>query len=256
MPDAFGVLVTCEHGGKRVPLRYAGLFAGAEGLLASHRGWDPGAEALARHLGRTLGTVPIVSRVTRLLVDLNRSPGHPRQFSEFTRRLPREEKLEIVRRYYRPYRRRVERRVTRLCAAGVTLVHLSVHSFTPEWKGKPRAVDVGILFDPHRIREKALAGRIRVALQAVRPDWRIRFNQPYRGTSDGLTTWLRRRFSPESYLGLELEFNQSQLAGGLAEAAARQVMADHVALEVKGFLASLQTGCFRTLPPAGIPESG
>ncbi|GAB4113431.1 MAG: N-formylglutamate amidohydrolase [Acidobacteriota bacterium] len=256
MPEGAAVLVTCEHGGKRVPSRYSGLFAEAQPVLASHRGWDPGAEILARYLGRALGTVPVVARITRLLVDLNRSPGHPRQFSEFSRRLPKTDRLEILRRYYRPYRRRVEQQVARRTGAGQVVVHLSVHSFTPEWKGEIRQVDAGILFDPSRPGEKALAGRIRVGLQELRPGWRIRFNQPYRGTSDGLTTWLRRRFSPESYLGLELEFNQTVLAGGLGGAGAHQVVADSVAREVRGFLAALETGRFRIRPPAGTPECG
>lgn len=256
MPDAAGVLVTCEHGGKRVPRRYSRLFAGAEDVLASHRGWDPGAEVLARHLGRVLGTVPMVARITRLLVDLNRSPGHPGQFSEFSRRLPNPDRREILRRYYRPFRRRVEQQVARLTGPGQAMVHLSVHTFTPKWQGKIRGMDIGLLFDPSRQGETALAGRIRIALQEVRPDWRIRFNQPYRGTSDGLTTWLRRRFSPENYLGLELEFNQSLLTGGLAEPAGCQTVAENIALEVKSFLASLGTGRFRTLPPPGIPERG
>lgn len=256
MPEGAAVLVTCEHGGKRVPPQYSELFAEAQHVLASHRGWDPGAEVLARHLGRALGTVPFVARTTRLLVDLNRSPGHPRQFSEFSRRLPDRDRLEILRRYYRPYRRRVEQLVARLTGAGQAVVHLSVHSFTPEWKGEIRQVDTGILFDPSRPWEKALAGRIRVALREIRPGWRIRFNQPYKGTSDGLTTWLRRRFSPESYLGLELEFNQALLAGGLGGAVARQVVAESVAREVRGFLAALETGRFRIPPPAGTRECG
>ncbi len=212
MLDEAAVLVTCEHGGKRIPRRYAELFAGSEELLASHRGWDPGAERLARALAGALGTVPIVARISRLLVDLNRSPGHPRQFSEFTGRLPGSRKLEIVRRYYFPYRRRVVRRLCEMTSAGRLVAHFSVHSFTPRWKGKPREVDVGILFDPARVREKELGDRIRNALQELRPDWRIRFNRPYRGTSDGLTTWLRRNFPADKYLGLELEFSQALLA--------------------------------------------
>ena len=48
------LLLTCEHGGNRIPSGYAELFRGAEEVLASHRGWDPGALTLARHFARTL----------------------------------------------------------------------------------------------------------------------------------------------------------------------------------------------------------
>jgi len=42
------ILITCEHGGNRIPPRYRPLFAGFEALLQSHRGYDPGALAMAR----------------------------------------------------------------------------------------------------------------------------------------------------------------------------------------------------------------
>ena len=45
------LLLTCEHGGNRIPPEYRALFRGATAALASHRGWDPGALALARRLG-------------------------------------------------------------------------------------------------------------------------------------------------------------------------------------------------------------
>lgn len=205
MPDR--ILVTCEHGGKRVPREYRDLFRGHEQVLASHRGWDPGAEAIARRLAGLLGAIPRIARVTRLLVDLNRSPGHPRQFSEFTRRLPQRERKRVESRYYVPYRAEVERRVAEAVVQGFRVCHLSIHSFTPIWQGKARPLDLGLLYDPSRKAEHQLADRILRRVGEV-VDWRIRRNQPYRGISDGFTTWLRRRFSPECYLGLELEFNQ------------------------------------------------
>ena len=33
-------------------------------------------------------------------------------------------------------------------------------------------------------------------------------NQPYKGSSDGLTTYLRNKFETSQYLGIELEVNQ------------------------------------------------
>jgi predicted N-formylglutamate amidohydrolase len=78
------VIVTCEHGGNHVPPPYRALFRGRERLLASHRGWDPGALTAARELARVLRAPLIFSRVTRLLIDLNRSPGHRALFSAVT----------------------------------------------------------------------------------------------------------------------------------------------------------------------------
>ena len=44
---------------------------------------------------------------------------------------------------------------------------------------------------------------------------RVRFNYPYAGRADGLTTALRRRFPDAAYAGIELEINQRHpLSGG------------------------------------------
>ncbi len=92
------------------------------------------------------------------------------------------------------------------------MVHLAVHSFTPVLKGVERMVDVGILFDPERAFERRVAGRWRAALAERDPELRVRFNEPYDGRSDGLTTTLRSTFDAgegPDYAGIELEVNQA-----------------------------------------------
>ena len=87
-----GFLVTCEHGGNRIPRRYAKAFAAHRALLDSHRGWDAGALALARQLAKALDAPLIRSETSRLLVDLNRSEHHRALFSAISRALPDEER--------------------------------------------------------------------------------------------------------------------------------------------------------------------
>lgn len=202
------VILTCEHGGNRVPARYRKYFAGHEEILATHRGYDPGALSLARRLCRKL-KFPLVasSTVTRLLVDLNRSLRHPTLFSEWTRELEEEEKRRILERYYFPHREKVFAAVESRCRKGRVL-HLSIHSFTPVLGGEVRNADLALLFDPSRRRESRFSRRWKEELRRRAPSLRIRLNYPYRGNSDGLTTALRRRFPPSRYLGIELEVNQ------------------------------------------------
>ncbi len=201
-------IVTAEHGGNEVPEPYRELFAGRGELLASHRGWDPGSLELAHAVAAALGAPLVASTVSRLVVDLNRSRGHPRLFSEVTRALSASERREIVARYHLPHRGRVEALVADAVAAGRTAVQLAVHTFTPVLDGVERRADVGLLFDPRRPRERALAGELRDALRDARPDLRVRRNYPYLGRADGLVTTLRRRFADGEYLGLEIEVNQ------------------------------------------------
>jgi len=211
-PPPVALLVTCEHGGHRVPRDCRHLFMGAEAVLATHRGWDPGALPLARDLARRLRCPVRAATVTRLLVDLNRSPHHPRVLSEWTRRLPRAERAELLRRYHTPHRSAVAADVSGRVERGRRVIHLGVHTFTPELEGEVRGADVALLYDPARAWERALCAAWARSLAARLPHLAVRRNQPYRGTSDGLTTWLRTRFAAGAYLGIEVEVNQRLLA--------------------------------------------
>lgn len=209
------LVVSCEHGGHAVPPAYAELFAGHEALLASHRGWDPGAAQLARELAKSLGVRPLVATVSRLLVELNRSPGHPRLFSAITRPLPKAAREAIVADYYQPHRQAVTQAVAEGLAAHGRVLHVACHSFTPELHGVARNADVGLLYDPGHGAEQRFALAWQAELLRAAPALRVRRNFPYRGAADGLPTWLRRRFGA-GYAGLELEINQ-RFPLGLAE---------------------------------------
>jgi len=207
------MVVSCEHGGNRVPARYRELFAGAGELLSTHRGQDIGVLPLAAELAERLGIPLHAGTVTRLLVDLNRSPGSRTLFSEFTRDLPQPERERILARYYRPYREEVTAEVAAHVAAGREVLHLSLHSFTPEWHGIERRTDLGLLYDPRRPQERDFCAALREELRRAASQLRVRRNYPYLGTSDSLVTDLRRRFSAESYLGIEIEVNQKHPGG-------------------------------------------
>ena len=119
-------LITCEHGGNRIPPPYLDCFAGQEALIQSHRGYDPGALTMARELARALAAPLIYSTISRLLVDLNRSPGHPRLHAEAIRALPDTVRHEIVRKHYLPFRSRAERAIRHAIEAGHRVINLSL----------------------------------------------------------------------------------------------------------------------------------
>lgn len=210
-----GLLITCEHGGNRVPLAWSPLFRGSRALLDSHRGWDPGALVLARELARRFDAPIHAATTTRLLVDLNRSEHHRALLSRITRRLGPEEREVILARHYRPHRAAVERELRALLARHGSVVHVAVHSFAPVLGGKVRRADIGLLYDPRRPFEAAIARAWKAALLARDPRRIVRANYPYRGISDGLTTSMRRNLGAR-YAGLELELNQRLPLGPIA----------------------------------------
>lgn len=224
MSRGLALLVTCEHGGNRVPREHRALFAGRETLLESHRAYDPGALATARLLGRRFGAEVVASTVTRLLVELNRSASHPQLWSEVSRTLEASERERVRERYYDPHRGSVERAVDALARGGRPVLHVASHSFTPSLQGEERRTDVAWLYDPARALERTFAAAWRDALRERRPDLRLRRNHPYRGVSDGLTTHLRRLFAETSYLGVELEVSQKWYVSD--PAAARRLRED------------------------------
>jgi predicted N-formylglutamate amidohydrolase len=208
------VVITCEHATAHVPARYATLFRGARRVLASHRGFDAGAAAAARALARRFDATLWVGRVTRLLVDLNRSRHNRTLFSEYSAALPAPERERLVARYWEPYRAAATADMARRIDAGETVLHVSVHSFTPVWNGVPRTADLGLLYDPARRRERELCAAWRAGLREACPDFRLRRNYPYRGRSDGFVTALRLRFPQRAYAGIEIEINQALVTRG------------------------------------------
>lgn len=230
-PPTPAVLVTCEHGGNRVPERYQDLFNKQQALLGTHRAQDIGSLAMARDLARRLEAPLVACTTTRLLVDLNRSAGHPRLFSEFTRQLPRAERDRILQAHYAPYRLAVEAWI------GIQrrpVLHVSSHSFTPVLDGEPRHADIGLLYDPRRERERTLAARWKAAILERQPGLRVRFNYPYAGRADGLTTALRRLFPDARYAGIELEVNQRfPLSGGRDWTGLRRILSGSLAAALR-----------------------
>ena len=202
------LVLTCEHAGNKIPAAYAPLFRGAADVLASHRGWDPGALTLARLLAKRLRRPLLAVGWSRLFVEANRAPHNPKIWSRFTKTLPKAERDAILERFWRPHRAAVEDAVADAARRG-RVVHVAVHSFTPELDGEVRNAEVGFLYDSRRKREAALCRRWAEILHRLDPKPRLRHNYPYSGASDGLTTWLRKRHPETRYLGVEIEINQA-----------------------------------------------
>ena len=141
---------------------------------------------------------------------------------------------EAVQRFYRPYRNAVGAAVERQIERGHRVLHVSSHSFTPVLDGVVRRADIGLLYDPFRAFEREVVASWQRELRARLPAIVVRRNYPYRGTDDGLTTMLRKRFADGAYAGIEVEINQKHLREGSRQ---RSAFRNNVAQALRSALA-------------------
>ena len=199
-------IISCEHASHKVPAEYSHLFQQAD-VLKTHQGWDIGAINVARAMSHHQNTSVYLAEYSRLLIDLNRSLSHPSLFSHYTESLSATDRQKIITEYYSPYRNKILQQMNQFLERSHAVQHISIHSFTPSLQGVSRNCDIGLLYDPSRIEEKHFALRWQELLKAQ--GLRVRLNYPYRGVSDGFVTYLRKIYSPQRYMGIELEINQS-----------------------------------------------
>ncbi|WP_137388210.1 N-formylglutamate amidohydrolase [Rhodoligotrophos defluvii] len=184
-----GLLLVCDHARNTLPPEY-GTLGLPESELARHIAYDIGAEALTRALAARLGAPAVLSCFSRLLIDPNRGEDDPTLIMRLSdgsivpgnARVDAAERLRRLERFYRPYHQAIDGWMERIVAAGRDPVVLSIHSFTPSWKGVPRPWHVGLLWD----RDERLSRALVAALRAE-PGLVVGENEPYRGGLDGDT---------------------------------------------------------------------
>ena len=218
-------MLTCEHASNRLPAAFKEDVP-AE-ILKTHRAYDIGALQVFRKLVKFAKPEFFCEgKFSRLFVDLNRTITNKSAFNEFHKVLAARDRVaaDKIKRaataYWAEYREKIEVFVkSSLDSAGPSpdrpadadIVHLGIHSFTPVLDGNVRNTDIGILYDPARPLERAYAQVIKDEIKRLYPAMKVRFNYPYKGSSDGLTTTLRKKFGPR-YVGIEIEINQKLLS--------------------------------------------
>jgi predicted N-formylglutamate amidohydrolase len=201
------LVFTCEHGGNKVPSYLSSLFKNSKSLLESHRGFDPGALEMAKSSSEKLGVPLFYEQITRLVVEQNRSRTNRGVFSEFTKTLSQGERESLLEEIYDPYHKKVITAIESVLKTKRNVIHVSFHSFTPVLDGEVRNADIGLLYNPSRRDEKLFCDNLTQYL-SERSKLKIRRNYPYRGTSDGFTTALRKQYGDSVYCGIEIELNQ------------------------------------------------
>ncbi len=187
---ASGVIVLCDHASNQIPPEYDDLGL-PKGELARHIAWDIGAQGIARALAKRLEAPAIISRFSRLLIDPNRGQDDPTLVMRISDGavIPGNahvDKAEIARRkarFYEPYDDAISATIGRFRACGIHPALVSIHSFTPVWRGLKRPWHAAVLYDPRD------AGFSRHVLDALARDSELIIggNEPYKGGLSGDT---------------------------------------------------------------------
>jgi predicted N-formylglutamate amidohydrolase len=189
-----GAIVICDHASNGLPAEYGDLGL-SRPSLERHIAYDIGAAWLTRRLAHLLGAPAVLSTFSRLLIDPNRGADDPTLVMRLSDGaiVPGNAHVdadEIERRrlrYWTPYRDAVARTVDAMCATGRAPAIISMHSFTPIWRGAARPWKVGVLWD----RDPRLAFPLLQALAAesdLAPAHEtVGDNEPYDGALEGDT---------------------------------------------------------------------
>ncbi len=152
--DDCAFLITCDHAGRLFPASCNELGLNAA-QTREHIAWDPGAEGVARELAGLLGAPLLLQKYSRLLIDCNRPPQAESSIPEIseTTTIPGNLQLDDGQRQARreaiftPYHHAIARQLDRRTEQNLRTLLVSVHSFTPVFKGEKRKLDIGILFN-------------------------------------------------------------------------------------------------------------
>lgn len=212
-PDgASSVVVVCEHASNRIPSEFGDLGL-ARDLLESHIAWDPGALGVASHLGALLSARTVASKVSRLVYDCNRAPEAPDAIPERSEiydipgniNLPPDAREARVNAYYRPFERLMMETLESDPGVGELV---TIHSFTPVYKGERRDVEIGILHEADRRLADAM-----LRLAGAFTDRVVRRNAPY-GPEDGVTHTLKRHGIAGGFANVMIELRSDLIATG------------------------------------------
>lgn len=178
-------VLICDHAGRRIP-RALGDLGVAESDLQRHIAWDIGAAAVASLLSAHLDAFCVRQTYSRLVIDCNRpldAPGSIVARSEATdipgnTDLDPRDAARRAREIFLPYHARIVEELDRRKSAHRKTFLISVHSFTPVYKGVSRPWQIGTLYG----NDARIAHRL---LDLVREEgrWTIGDNEPYAVTS-------------------------------------------------------------------------
>lgn len=180
---AWPVLFVCDHAGTKVPTALGDLGLGAADL-ADHIAVDIGAAPLARGLAQCFGAPALLANYSRLVIDCNREledytlirEVSDRRVIPGNRNLTQAAVAARISAIFHPYHTEIRRRLAAMREGEAMPVLISVHTFTPVFRGFERPWHVGVLAG----RDRRCADPLIAALSAEK-GLLVGDNKPYSG---------------------------------------------------------------------------
>jgi predicted N-formylglutamate amidohydrolase len=206
-------LLVCDHASNYLPPHLGTLGLGAADMLR-HIAWDPGALPVSLKMADLLDAALVEAGVSRLAIDCNRSLDAPDlvpQISETTlvpgnAALAETERAERIALSWRPFHDTVEALVEERLAAGRATWLVTVHSFTPVYKGVVRPWEIGIIHDG----DERLSAPLIAALEALER-FAVGENEPY-SPADGVYFTLERHARSRGLPCVMIEIRNDEIA--------------------------------------------
>jgi predicted N-formylglutamate amidohydrolase len=211
------IILVCEHASCHIPSVLENLGLSEDERLA-HIAWDIGAEPMARMMSAQLYAPLILQRYSRLVYDCNRPPENPSAWPEKSENttipgnvgLSEAQKSARVRQIYKPFHQTVSDFLDQHQQRVSEPVFITIHSFTANYHGKYRDVELGVLHDDH--------ARLADAMLAQAPnDYIARRNEPY-GPEDGVTHTLNLHGGERGLKNVMLEVRNDLIADDAGQA--------------------------------------
>jgi predicted N-formylglutamate amidohydrolase len=178
------LVLVCDHASNNVPPEIGSLGLSEEDMRR-HIAWDVGARGVTLGLARRLGAEAVLSTWSRLVIDPNRGEDDPTLVMKLydgslipgNRQVGIAETERRLETYHRSYHRAVDGALDRVLAEGRRPALIAIHSFTPQFRGRPfRPWHVGLLWDCDDRLLRPLLSRLR-----AEPDLCVGDNEPYNG---------------------------------------------------------------------------
>lgn len=178
------IVLLCEHAGNAIPTALENLGV-PQDIIESHRGWDIGAQSLARKLAERLQAPLVIQHYSRLVFDCNRPPESDLAIPAISdhvevpgnAHLSAEARNMRINEIFRP----MDAALNQLFTSHQRRAAFSIHSFTPSLNGKDRPWHAGFLSRA----QDGVAPELMAHIAQRHPELILAVNEPYEIETDG-----------------------------------------------------------------------